>query len=825
MSLQNTNKYPVVIKQESSSCALTPWYSEEKSQLVIPKIIHRIWITFDPNNPDIPKRYQESDSILKALHPDWEFIEWNEAQILDFISEEYPELIAIYLSYDVPVKRHDFSRYLILNKFGGVFIQHSFVFQKNIEPLIGQDQLVFSTKMADPKREDELANNFMGSIENHPFWKYMISNLVKSANIENVMSATGPFLLTKTLKEYQAQNNDHSIKVLNYKYLFPFYFFDKDRPGIKENCIDASDLKQCFKIFPDVYAYCPWTSSWTNKSNQQAKVSVPEPNLSQSYTKILIMSLEGSKERSEKISNTLTGIGVDFEIFRAVNVYNVTITDPETGKSYKGIDIKRKVINLPIDKDFFVECANGVEEPTTITLRGYKARLMAGNIGVACTKFLIRKKIIENKYPYYVVLEDDFQPNSDNFVNHLEEFIDVLPRDWGIAYLHCHVKNRSTIINTNNSLVLTHSSNSSWYGDWAHIVSYQGAIELNNGYRFVGASDDYAQTLAKQKRINAYFASHNFSAVHSLAYNGHNNGSISTKMGCRDFHPSNRKDCDFNQVMPDQIYVINLPEKKERWNLISENSAQHNLSFVKFVAVHGYDVKITDLQANKEFFGIDIRNNLAQLDINQQYKITCLKEDQQKTEFNFTGYVTNEGRLVDAGALGIWCSNVFIWEDAQKNNYNRILILEDDVTLRSDFTALLNNFSIKLPRTFDLAYLDFKLFTNSKTLTPINKYVNGFTSQASGSRAHAIIFSAGGIDKLLSLKDSGFKYPIDHFYWCLNNGKTKVFEQHPSAECDKYIGFLETYATSVPLVSLNDFARNSSIDQMGRASDIVNESI
>ncbi len=792
----------------------------QKQPLVIPKKIHRVWIPFDDSNPYMPARYNESDAILKSLHPDWQFIEWDENQVLNFIDQEYPEMLALYLSYDVPVKRHDFARYLILNKFGGVFIQHSFVFQKNIEPLLGSNQLVLSTKMNIPERKDELANNFIASVPNHPFWKFLFGKLVKSANIENVMNATGPFIFTKAFKEYQAKNHDTSIQVLDYQHLFPFYFFDKDKPEIKENCIDHSDLKQCFKLFPDIYAYCPWTSSWTNKSHQQAQVNLDLLNIPQNNTKIFVVNLKRSPERWEEISHALTPLGVEFERFEAVDGYNVKITDPETGKTYKGLDIKRKVINLPVGKDFYAECNNGVDAPVTITLKGYKARLMAGNIGVWCTKVLIRKRIIENKYSHTIIFEDDFKPNPNNFIYQANQFIAALPH-YHIAYLHCHIKDRSTLVETNNSLVLSPGNETHWYGDWSYVISYRGAVALNKGYKFVGNSDDYSKTLARDHRITAYFASYNFSAVDSTVYSGHSQNSISTKMGCRDSHPSNPKDCDFNQVMPDQIYVINLPEEQERLELISKDLQQHNLKFTKFVAINGYQVQITNFQTNEVFFGIDIKNKKAKLNIHQQYRITCNPGADNKTEFNFTGYITNKGILVDAGALGIWCSNLLIWEDAKKNNYNRILVLEDDISLAANFTAGLETFSTNLPRTFHLAYLSFKLFTHNNTLVPINEHINGFTNKASGSRAHAIIFSANGIDKLLSLKDVGFKYPIDHFFWCLNTGKTNVFKYHPESECKQYIGFLETYASSTPLVNLNNLAKNSSLDRMGRADSNV----
>jgi len=140
----------------------------------IPKIIHKIWIVFNPNNPKIPTKYQEAGKILKKLHHDWKFMEWDDKKVLSFVRDYYPDFYGRFISYDKPIMRHDAARYLILKQFGGVFIQHSFVFQKNITPLLGNDQLVFSSKfdhikLSMPDREGEVSNGFIASVPGHPF--------------------------------------------------------------------------------------------------------------------------------------------------------------------------------------------------------------------------------------------------------------------------------------------------------------------------------------------------------------------------------------------------------------------------------------------------------------------------------------------------------------------------------------------------------------------------------------------------------------------------------------------------------------------------------
>lgn len=791
----------------------------------IPKLIHRVWMVFNATQPKIPEKYTEADKILKALHPEYKFVEWNDAKVLNFVHKYYPKFYNKFISYEEPIMRHDVSRYLILKHYGGIFIQHSFVFQKNISPLLGDYELLFSTKLDHiklnlPHRAGELNNNFMASVPQHPFWDLLISNLQNASYNENsnknkVMSITGPYILTDTLKEYQSQNNDTSINVLHYKYLMPFYALEKDNPSIKANCIDTKNITQCFTIFPEAFSYTTWEGSWTKKdSKNMALVNLTlldtwsEKPL---YDKLFIMNLKRSPDRWAEIAYAFFKEDIKFERFQAVDGYKVKITDPETNKTFRGIDVKRKVYDLSLGKYYKITCNNDILPPVEITLKSDQARLMAGNIGVCCTKVLIREEIIKRNYTHTIVLEDDFEFNPKNLIQNINSFISALPA-YDIAYLHNYVKNRNEL-NSVNSFVLSPNADSMWYGDWAHMLSLSGAQKLNLGYSFAGPSDDYSRKLALKQitkpgvnDFKVYFAKHNFSMHNDWYYTGQNPKSISTTMGCRDYHPSNPEDCNPNQTMLDQTYVINLDSKKTRLLSISNDLKKHNIAFTEFPATYGHDILITNTKSNQTPTGLDIKNQKIQLNKNEQYKIICNPENFVTTNFIFTGYLTDKNTPVNSGDLSLWCSTIRIFEHALRNNYNRILLLDKDITLKDNFNKALNDFSLNLPKTFDLAYLDFKLFTGPKSLNVINPFVNSFSPQASGSRAHAILFSAKGIEKILSLKNTGvYKYPIDHFYFCLNTGKMNVFKQHPNSECDAYKGFLEAYSSSSPLVTLNTY--------------------
>ena len=221
---------------------------------------------------------------------------------------------------------------------------------------------------------------------------------------------------------------------------------------------------------------------------------------------------------------------------------------------------------------FDVKCDNGVNEPVTISIKGVAAKLMAGNLGVWCTKTLIRKEIIKQQYKYALIFEDDFAPNPENFLEEFNRFINDLPKNWDIAYLYCFITGNKFFKNITSTVQSPDYQGKlpNWWGDWAHAISYSGAIKLTFGdHKYYGPSDEFSKNLAKGivkkpfvDHFNAYFATHNFSKYSPITYTGHHRDSISTKMGCRDHHESDPADCiNKNISINDVVNLVGLIEE------------------------------------------------------------------------------------------------------------------------------------------------------------------------------------------------------------------------------------------------------------------------
>ena len=58
----------------------------------------------------------------KMLNPCWEFRLWTDGDNLDLVKMSFPELLPTYEGYDVNIKRIDAARYMMLYKYGGVYM-------------------------------------------------------------------------------------------------------------------------------------------------------------------------------------------------------------------------------------------------------------------------------------------------------------------------------------------------------------------------------------------------------------------------------------------------------------------------------------------------------------------------------------------------------------------------------------------------------------------------------------------------------------------------------------------------------------------------------
>ena len=167
---------------------------------MIPKIIHQTWKTID-----IPEQWKDAVNSCKIINKYFEYMLWTHETMDIFVKKYYSYFYKIYKSYKYDIQRCDAFRYLVLYKYGGIYLDMDIICNQNLKDFL-QYELVLARSS---NVEINFSNSFFMIIPNHPFFKYCIDNLSKNVNKYqyfgkhlHVMYSTGPSFLTIMINNY-----------------------------------------------------------------------------------------------------------------------------------------------------------------------------------------------------------------------------------------------------------------------------------------------------------------------------------------------------------------------------------------------------------------------------------------------------------------------------------------------------------------------------------------------------------------------------------------------------------------------------------------------
>jgi GR25 family glycosyltransferase involved in LPS biosynthesis len=178
----------------------------------------------------------------------------------------------------------------------------------------------------------------------------------------------------------------------------------------------------------------------------------------------------------------------------------------------------------------------------------------------------------------------------------------------------------------------------------------------------------------------------------------------------------------------DKIYIITIDHSQENYNSIISRLAKLNIQtavpYEIYPGVNGKEVFST--KEGRDKYGIKFYDG---------WKLT------DSSNFWWT-------RNVTVGEAGGVCSHIKVWEDAYKNGYENILILEDDFNPITKFPwgyfSELDNYD------WDIAYLSRIL--QSMVSTDIVDYdieKNNWVSPGYSYQTHAYVINKSGLKKLV----------------------------------------------------------------------------
>lgn len=212
-------------------------------------------------NQEFPSKYNYYKDKLYSLNPDFEIMNWDNNSIEKLFQEpEYNKYYKWWCNLPIHIQRCDFARYIVVHKYGGLYIDLDFDIHKNLSSLIQDRELLL---VKEPKinakfhrmpyvvfngffgaaKQHELFGNFIEHIYNMPCWKFNLS----------VMKTTGPKSLTKFIMDnyYKEEYFIDTCKIL------PFELALKKGQKISPACVSQMDTSLAKKGYavddPEAY--------------------------------------------------------------------------------------------------------------------------------------------------------------------------------------------------------------------------------------------------------------------------------------------------------------------------------------------------------------------------------------------------------------------------------------------------------------------------------------------------------------------------------------------------------------------------------------------
>lgn len=196
----------------------------EKSIMMIPRIIHQIWIQgFDK----APVKLQTYSQECQRVNSDFQYIFWDEKSITKLLESFSKKFLDLYNNYHIFAQKADLARYVILYIYGGIYLDMDMVCRRNLEPFLKHK--FFCTTDSFYYLSKRYLNGVIGCVPEHSVFRYIFDNILKRVhNSDNVTWSTGTGLLFDSVKEYLATEGHNDIDIVPSKYLHPCQTYDNE---------------------------------------------------------------------------------------------------------------------------------------------------------------------------------------------------------------------------------------------------------------------------------------------------------------------------------------------------------------------------------------------------------------------------------------------------------------------------------------------------------------------------------------------------------------------------------------------------------------------
>ena len=194
--------------------------NEKSIKSSIPKLIHQIWL----GDKKLPKSCIPWMKSWKKFNPDWEYKLWDEENIRELKINDFD----IYSKKINPGYRSDILRYIILKKFGGLYVDTDFECLKPIPSHFLKYKFIAGNMFGN---KPAIGNSILLSSPNFILLNRVL-NHIKSTEYKNeinyIIQNSGPENVTKEYFSLKKFNKDQTLILpSNYFYPYPNFMLNK----------------------------------------------------------------------------------------------------------------------------------------------------------------------------------------------------------------------------------------------------------------------------------------------------------------------------------------------------------------------------------------------------------------------------------------------------------------------------------------------------------------------------------------------------------------------------------------------------------------------
>jgi mannosyltransferase OCH1-like enzyme len=366
---------------------------------MIPKNIFQSWHS-KTVHPSIKSRI----NLMLEMNPEYNYKLYDDNEIKEFVDLNFPGIISeCFNRLNIPVARVDFWRYLILYKYGGVYLDLDSSIDVPLDSFLNENDNALITAENNYDTYVQWALFFNSG---HPILKELISNIIynirKNKYPNDVLKMTGPQAYSTAIKNYHFKKFGKELDFSRINQETDITFGEKEE-SYRIYGVDYNN-KLTFKTKESMVLYSerlPWRDELKTKELLKPKLNVDD---------IYICHYSKLKERKQSIIEQLEEECIySYKFIEKYDKNNWTVNEIE--KEYPKV---------------FKEWKTG--------MTSYSEDAQNSERSLVLKHMLILKDFYASGGKSALVLEDDVLL-CDQFVNYCNYFMSQLPNDWDMAWV------------------------------------------------------------------------------------------------------------------------------------------------------------------------------------------------------------------------------------------------------------------------------------------------------------------------------------------------------------------------------------------------------